>query len=103
MRLKDKEDLERVKPVSSGTSKNSSSSDPAEKRKNKRAGGNWKQSEGSLAAHHPKSLEEREGGKTKNKALNGSAASRAPVETLHATGQVTADTEKRPGFGPISA
>lgn len=50
MRHKDKEDLERVKPVSLGTSKNFSSSDPGEKRKNKRAGGNWKQSEGSLAA-----------------------------------------------------
>lgn len=50
MRHKDKEDLERVKLVSSGTSKNSSSSDPGEKRKNERAGGNWKQSEGSLAA-----------------------------------------------------
>lgn len=50
MRHKDKEDLERVKPVSSEMFKNSSSSDLGEKRKNKRAGGNWKQSEGSLAA-----------------------------------------------------
>lgn len=45
-----KKDLEWVKPVSSGRSKNSSSSDLWEKRKNKRAEGNWRQSEGSLAA-----------------------------------------------------
>lgn len=50
MRRKDKEDLKQVKPVSSGAPGNSSSSDPREKTKNKRAGGNWKQSEGSLAA-----------------------------------------------------
>lgn len=47
---KDKKDLEWVKAISSGGSETFSSSDPEEKRKNKRAGGNWKQSEGGLAA-----------------------------------------------------
>lgn len=67
MRLKDKEDLERVKPESSGTSTNSSPSDPGEKRKNKRAGGNWKQSEGSLAAPIQKAWKKGKEGKLKTR------------------------------------
>lgn len=67
MKLNDKEDLERVKPVSSGTSKNSSSSDPEEKRKNKRAGGNLKQSEGSLAAPIQKAWKKGKEGKLKTR------------------------------------
>lgn len=82
MRHKDKKDLERVKPVSSGTSKKllfiRSWRKEEEQKSGRKLEAEWRQ----LSSSHPKSLEERQGGKTKNKALNGSAVSRAPAETL---------------------
>lgn len=77
--------------------KTSSSSDPGEKRKNKRAGGNWKQSEGSFSSSHPKSLEEKEGGKTQNKALNGSESS-----SVFSSWRKRLYRKRRPSFGLMS-
>lgn len=73
-----KKDLERVKPVPSGRSKNfyiKSLGKEEEQKSRRKLEAEWSQPSSS----HPKGLEEREGGKTKNKALKGSAASKWAV------------------------
>lgn len=90
-----------LEPVSSEMSKNSSSSDLREEGQKRRGKleAEWRQ----LSSSHPKSLEERQGGKTKNKAFNGSAASRSPAQTPVEPTRSLLIQKRELSFGLLSA